>query len=321
MNKVLSLIVPVYNMEKYLEKCLASVLVPEKAGCYEVIIVNDGSTDSSINIARKYETMYPSIYIVVDKENGGYGSCFNIGIKIATGKYFKMLDSDDWFLSSFPSYIDMLKHRDDDVIVNGVLEVEDGKTQGKSNAEAFPYSQGNVINLNDSNYFSMFIHNFAFRVNTMKDCICPERLLYTDTIITLHGLFKANSAYCFGKDLYCYRIGRKGQSTDTAVSFKHLDDYLKVADQAYTSFPDLSRSMIARGVSAYQMERISFFCLQGICLKKICKPAYLEYKRIHNRMVNYSKYNGCKFIGKTVRLSTLIPFFYFIWHIQLKLRT
>lgn len=321
MCKVLSLIVPVFNMSDYLRQCLDSVALPDLEDDFEVIVVNDGSTDNSLNIIKEYAFKYPRLIKVVDKQNGGYGSCFNTGIKIAEGKYFKMLDSDDWIISSaLSSYIQMLKHRGDDVIVSGVLEIEDGKSRGESNLKTFPYSAGSSINLNDSRYFLMFIHNFAFRTSVMKSCICPEKTLYTDTIITLHGLVNAHSAFCFGKDLYCYRIGRIGQSVDKAVSARHLNDYLEVANLAYAKYSDLNCSMIAKGLCAYQLERISYFCLQGICSKPISVSDYLEYKKIHDRMMYYCKQYGYKPFGKTMRLSAVIPFFYWVFHFRLKSR-
>ena len=223
MNKVLSLIVPVYNMEKYLEKCLASVLVPEKAGCYEVIIVNDGSTDSSINIARKYETMYPSIFFVVDKENGGYGSCFNIGIKIATGKYFKMLDSDDMVENKvFPDYLDFLSDRDEDVILNGVECLND-ITEEKSiyDSDDRLRISGSLCNLNDRKLNSVFIHNLAIKRAVLSGCMCPEDVLYSDTMISVYGLLHARTIYSSGLSLYLYRVDRPGQSLASNVSYSH----------------------------------------------------------------------------------------------------
>ena len=92
--KLLSFVVPSYNSEKYLNKCVDSLL---KGGeDVEIIIVNDGSKDNTIKIAREYEEKYPSIIKVVDKENGGHGSGINSGLEVATGLYFKCVDSDDW---------------------------------------------------------------------------------------------------------------------------------------------------------------------------------------------------------------------------------
>lgn len=100
-QKYLTVVVPVYNMEKLLTRCLDSLLILDNEDLFkklEVIVVNDGSKDKSLHIARKYELKYPEVYKVIDKPNGNYGSCINVGIKNATGKYFRILDADD-FLS------------------------------------------------------------------------------------------------------------------------------------------------------------------------------------------------------------------------------
>ncbi len=93
--KKLSIIIPVYDVENYLAKCLDSVIYPDLKG-YEVIAVNDGSTDSSSKIAREYEKKYPEIIKVIDKENGGLGSARNAGLEVSQGEYVQFLDSDDW---------------------------------------------------------------------------------------------------------------------------------------------------------------------------------------------------------------------------------
>ena len=96
MSKILSVVIPTYNMEKYLEKCLNSFIYNEGADELEVLIVNDGSKDNSVNIAKEFEKKYPNIFKVIDKENGGHGSTINAGLKVASGKYFKVVDADDW---------------------------------------------------------------------------------------------------------------------------------------------------------------------------------------------------------------------------------
>ena len=93
--KKLSIIIPVYNVEKYLAKCLDSVIYPDLSG-YEIIVVNDGSTDNSPAIANDYGAKYPKLIKIVDKENGGLGSARNAGLEAAQGEYVLFLDSDDW---------------------------------------------------------------------------------------------------------------------------------------------------------------------------------------------------------------------------------
>lgn len=90
----LSVIIPVYNVEKYLRRCIESVLLPGGAD-YEIIIVNDGSTDSSPAIAREYAEKYPALIRLISTPNGGLGHARNTGLDAASGDYVLFLDSDD----------------------------------------------------------------------------------------------------------------------------------------------------------------------------------------------------------------------------------
>ena len=116
--KILSIAVPVYNTEKYLERCIDSMIVNGILEDIEIILVNDGSRDNSISIMNKYKKKYPKTIIVIDKENGGHGSTINAALKVATGKYFRVLDSDDWFDSSnFLKFVKKLKSEDVDLVI------------------------------------------------------------------------------------------------------------------------------------------------------------------------------------------------------------
>ena len=88
MSKLLTIVIPTYNMEAYLNRCLDSLLVSdEQMKLLEVLVINDGSKDNSSAIAHEYEAKYPNTFRVIDKENGGHGSTINAGIKKARGKW------------------------------------------------------------------------------------------------------------------------------------------------------------------------------------------------------------------------------------------
>ena len=112
MNKILSVVVPTYNVKNYLDRCLLSLTADEHTlRDLDIIIVNDGSLDSSLEIAKRYEKKYSESITVIDKENGGHGSTINTGLKYAIGKYFRVLDSDDWVNTlDFKPFIKDLKN-------------------------------------------------------------------------------------------------------------------------------------------------------------------------------------------------------------------
>lgn len=118
MEKLLTIVVPVYKVEPYINKCLDSLLVsPELMRKLEVLIINDGTPDNSAEMSREYVKRYPETFRQIDKENGGHGSAWNMGLKEATGKYLRFLDSDDW-LSNLDLLLVDLQKNDVDIVFN-----------------------------------------------------------------------------------------------------------------------------------------------------------------------------------------------------------
>ena len=120
--KLLSIAVPCYNSQDYMRNCVDSLL---KGGeLVEILIVNDGSKDNTVAVAQQYVDKYPDSVRIIDKENGGHGSTINAGIREATGKYFKVVDGDDWVDSvALQNLLDFLKDHDADLIINPCNQV------------------------------------------------------------------------------------------------------------------------------------------------------------------------------------------------------
>ena len=293
MGKVLSLIVPVYNMEKYLRECLDSVILPERADSFEVITINDGSTDRSLSILKEYESNYPEIFKVIDKENGGYGSCFNAGKEVACGKYLKMLDSDDFFnLSVFSDYLDILASCDYDVIVNDCI-----KYDNQTHQEIGPYKEstipaGPITDLKIPLMEGIFIHQFAFKKGLLSDCVCPGKTLYTDNIISAVGVYNANSIYYTKLPLYFYRINRVGQSVDTNVFKVKYLDYLKVLPYLYAIDIRSEKVKNARKAIFSNIETATYATLKGIILQRFNLKNYRNYKKYVNSIKDFMRKNN-----------------------------
>lgn len=148
-DKLLTIVVPSYNASKYLDFNLQSFLQPSVPEKLEVIVVDDGSTDDTAWIADAYLAKYPDTIKVIHKENGGHGSGINAGLRAATGKYFKVVDADDWVdheaLERLLDYIASFDAADAEVDTDTDLDTAWGQAEAKAKARAKSASGPDVI--------------------------------------------------------------------------------------------------------------------------------------------------------------------------------
>ena len=217
--KVLTVLVPTYNVEKYLRRCLDSLLLPEVLEEIEVLVVNDGSKDGSADIARAYEKKYPQTVVFVDKENGGHGSTINVGIEKAQGTYFKVLDSDDWVnIGDFIEFVKRLKEETADAVICDYRK--EHVYNGKS--EYFEYKDledGKKYNLNEidlnilhGEYFMMATTTYRTEVLRASGLKMLEKTFYVDMQYNIVPITKVDTFAYYHLDIYRYFIGRKDQS-------------------------------------------------------------------------------------------------------------
>lgn len=225
--KVLSVIIPTYNMEKYLRKCLNSLIVSDdNMSLLEVLVINDGSTDSSSIIAHDFEKKYPFVFRVVDKENGNYGSCINRGLRVVSGKYVKVLDADDYFDTKvLDNYLSFLRVADVDMLLTDYHEVnENGKI---TKNVSFNYPIGTELPITDCCSDKIFptiqMHAITYKTSRLREnnYIQTEGVSYTDQEwIFLPVTFMKTFCYYKGY-LYQYLMGREGQTVDSKVVAKN----------------------------------------------------------------------------------------------------
>lgn len=227
MDKIISIIIPTYNMQEYLPKCLSSVIVGKEPGRVEAIVVNDGSTDSSLAIAREFENKHPDVFRIIDKPNGNYGSCVNAALTVATGKYIKLLDADDSFDTNiFETFVDMLGHIDTDLVLSDKMAVSPtGETLNE-----LRYGSGRIFDFfaesDERMFISIMMHNVTYR-RSIFDGIGyrqSEGIFYTDNEWIFMPMAYVRTAYRIDKPLYRYTIGREGQSVSDEVILAHIKD-------------------------------------------------------------------------------------------------
>lgn len=258
--KLLSIVVPAYNSQDYLHHCLDTVVQGGQE--VEVIVVDDGSTDSTAEIAREYCSRFPGIVRLEQKENGGHGSAVNRGLELATGTYFKVVDSDDWLdTSDYMSVLSLLRSVGsvDLLITNYVYEYSyNGKHKVMRYTNVFP--QGKVISWDSMNRFRfdqlMLMHSLFYRTELLRQCglKLPEHTFYVDNLVAYLPLPHVKNLVYLDCSPYHYLIGRAGQSVNTQVIIKQIDQQLKVTRlmiEAYDVFKDIKWESLRRYMFSY----------------------------------------------------------------------
>ena len=233
--KILTIVVPTYNMEKYLSRCLDSMLINNsRKESLEILVVNDGSKDSSMSIAKDYEKKYPDIVKAIDKENGNYGSCVNRGLKEATGKYFRILDADDTFqMCALESMLNALPTTEEDMLVTRYsylydLTNERKRIEPKNVVYGKKYESFDVSL--DDNDVILSMHAVTYKTTLLKDIALrlDEGVSYTDLEYVYFPQKYIKSLRFFDIDLYEYHIGREGQTVDPRSQAKSIKSFLTV---------------------------------------------------------------------------------------------
>lgn len=236
--KYISFAIPCYNSEEYMKKAIESIL---KGGeDVEIIIVNDGSTDRTSEIAKKYEEEYPTIVKAVDKENGGHGDAVNTGLEHATGLYFKVVDSDDWvdesslkkILSTLHELVD--KKQMVDMVVSNYVYEKVGAKRKKVIHYQNVMPQERIVSWKDMGYFRIgqyiLMHSVMYRTELLRVCglKLPKHTFYVDNLYVYYPLPFVKTFYYLNVNFYRYFIGRDGQSVNEKNMIKRIDQQLYV---------------------------------------------------------------------------------------------
>lgn len=227
MEKLLTIAVPTYNMEEYLDRCLSSLVVDgDRMALLEVLVVNDGSKDRSSEIAHGYASRYPGTFRVIDKQNGNYGSCINAALPEARGKYIKVLDADDFVeKESLVRMLDGLDTQDDaDMVITDIRYVDGSGQTCDQLSFGLPGSERIAVEaLDRTTICRLHMHAITYRTDVLKSIGYrqSEGISYTDLEWTYYPMEKVSSVRYSGFPLYVYNTSREGQTTSWK---KHCSD-------------------------------------------------------------------------------------------------
>lgn len=215
MSKIISIIIPTYNMEAYLEACLSSLLIPS-IDRIEVIVVNDGSRDHSLDIARSFAEKYPESFRVIDKANGNYGSCINVGLTAATGRYVKILDADDTFVTdNFERMVYAAENFDTDLIITDFVK---DYTGGEKQHISYKFPSNRILKFEDvcrdDDFRTLWMHAVAYKRENLLNIGYhqTEGISYTDQEWVFLPMTTVRTLYYLAIPVYNYLIGREGQT-------------------------------------------------------------------------------------------------------------
>lgn len=256
-----SVIVPVYNVKNYLRQCLQSVLL-QNFKDYELILVDDGSTDGSGALCDEYAKQYSQVN-VVHQQNGGLSAARNSGVRVSRGEYILFLDSDDWWLSS--SSLERIARcaNDSDLVMFDVQEVTPNSKKDllltANLRSAYPsgisfLSEALKINPHYRWYACMYAYKRSFWVE--NNFSYPEGYRYEDIGTTYKVLLAAKRVAVLSQTIYAYRREREGSITSN-LSSQAVQDWLELEfkmanDVVQRSLPrELEERLIASVAFAY----------------------------------------------------------------------
>ncbi len=296
--KILSFIIPSYNCEKFLDKCITSFLAPEVLEKIEIIVVNDGSADATAEIAQTYAQNYPDTVRLISQENKGHGGALNTGCAAATGKYLKAIDADDWVeTDNLAKFVEVLEKIDSDVVLThhyttniSTGEIRKWKSYPGEFYKAYTFEE--IMQNWKSFDRSLTFHGITYNTVFYKEngISLSEHVFYED-----HEF--ATVPCCFAKSItpldlfvYNYRIGDVTQS---------VSDTNQLERKGHTEAV-LSRLMDVFLATANDLGQANkkYFCMktQGLLLSYLSTVLLLEPNKAKGRkyakeMVNKIKEN------------------------------
>lgn len=284
----LSIIIPVYNTEEYLPRCLNSCLEQDlPANEYEIIAINDGSSDNSLQILNAYALKYPNIR-VINQENRGLGATRNRGLNLAIGEYIWFVDSDDWVLEN--CLLDIYENCKDDI-----LETD----------RAYLYKD-HVVYINIAKWTGVpgYIFNREFLIK--NKLIFRENIYFEDSEFTPRVLYLSNKTVLYKKAIYYY-YQRTG-SIVHSESKKHCTDLILIIKSLYT--------FIIKHTDNLKDKQILYFYLRSsfnAFIQRSLFFSYKERKQLYKILISEDAYDGLLTLSKKgtkikLYLMTYLPY-------------
>lgn len=236
--KLLSIAVPCYNSQDYMERCLDSLLVGGED--VEILVIDDGSKDMTPEIADAYARKYPGIVRAIHQENKGHGGAVNTGIDNAKGVFFKVVDSDDWVNGeAYQKILSVLRTmvaegKQLDMMISNFVYEKEGQKRKKVMRYAMSFPKEELFTWKDARHFYkgqyILMHSVIYRTQLLRECglRLPLHTFYVDNLFVYIPLPYVRYMYYLDVDFYRYYIGRADQSVNESVMIERIDQQIQV---------------------------------------------------------------------------------------------
>lgn len=317
-NKVLTISVAAYNVERTLTKTLESLNDERIYDDLEVLIIDDGSKDNTKLIAKKYVTIAPQTFKYIEKENGGHGSTINKGISLATGKYFKVIDGDDWLNTEvLVQFISKLRSLDSDMVLTNHVEVYPNCANKVSLIKGMKVNKEYTWN----NYFDIkrvVLHTLTVKTELLKknNVHITENCFYVDVEYVIWATYISQTIIYLDLYLYMYRLGSSNQSVNKNNMLKNVEMQEKVSYQLVRLYDKFSKQGMKQNqdntiFNTFERSIGSTMRTYLLLKTKVAKSKIIIFdQNIHGiSKVSYQRLNDNRFIH-LIRLNNyaMIPF-------------
>lgn len=315
-DSLISIIVPVYNVSKYLEKCIES-LVNQTYKNLEIILVDDGSTDNSLAICHKYSGIDSRIK-VLHKENGGLSSARNAALDILEGEYLMFVDSDDWIdVEMIHKLYSELKNRNADIAICNFERTsnENNKIDNRSNEAILEMTSIEALrNLYSDNIEVQMITSWCklYKSNLFKQIRFPEGKIHEDEFTTYRLYSKSEKIIYLDEKLYYYRI-TPGSIMNSKFNLKRLD-ILEAFNERMHFANDLGdREFYLGTLKRYYLESFNMYFQVRCTLndeKEVINDLEIQTKNIGRQLLETKNYSFYQYIK--IKLFLFNSSFYYI---------
>lgn len=229
--KILTVSIAAYNVEKYIKRTLDSMLNPAVLDKLEILVIDDGSKDGTGEIVEQYQERYPQTVKYIRKQNGGHGSTINKGMELATGKYFKVVDGDDWVdTDGLIKLVNDLENIDEDMVLNGYIKAFPNKRQYVK--PCIGMKSGRNYDLDARlDIDEVALHSVTIKTNLLKnrEVHITEKCFYVDIEFIVWATYLSSTVRFYDFPVYVYRLGNVNQSVSKMNMLKNVNMQEKVS--------------------------------------------------------------------------------------------